>query len=240
MGFVASQQGIDKAHDVRPITWLASYPRSGNTLLRVILKNCFGLSSQSIYGDREFEDPMVSAMVGHEAVGDDPQAFVRQAQRQARSLYVKTHELPGADSHPAICVVRDGRSALVSHWHYLREILQRDVTLADVIRGRYGLSWSQQVQAWALSGRADTLVLRYEALAAGDETALRTLSAFIGRPQAKDFDISFARLHGLYPAFFRRGSDAANIAEMDEAARRLFDDLHGATLDRLGYGVAAL
>jgi len=37
--------------------WLASYPRSGNTLLRVILKHCFGLSSQSVYHDSEFTDP---------------------------------------------------------------------------------------------------------------------------------------------------------------------------------------
>ncbi len=27
------------------INWLASYPRSGNTLLRTILKTCFGLMS---------------------------------------------------------------------------------------------------------------------------------------------------------------------------------------------------
>jgi hypothetical protein len=229
---------MDAAQDLRPITWLASYPRSGNTLLRLILKTCFGLSSQSIYGDREFDDPLVSAMVGHEAVGEDPQAFVRAAQRQARSLYVKTHELPGADSHPAICVVRDGRSALVSHWHYLREILQRDVTLLDVIAGRYGLGWSQQVQAWALSGRDHTLVLHYEALAAGDAKTLHSLADFIGKPQAQRFDISFARLHGLYPAFFRRGSDTANIAEMDAAAHRLFDSLHGDTLRRLGYGAS--
>src|SRR5258708_3341660 len=36
-----------------PVTWLASYPRSGNTLLRIILKRCFGLTSQSLYDDRE-------------------------------------------------------------------------------------------------------------------------------------------------------------------------------------------
>lgn len=30
------------------VTWLASYPRSGNTLLRIVLKRCFGLSSQSV------------------------------------------------------------------------------------------------------------------------------------------------------------------------------------------------
>ncbi len=97
-----------------PVTWLASFPRSGNTLLRVVLKRCFGLLSQSIYGDHEFPDAAMTAMVGEQAVGPDVQAFLRVARAQGRSLFVKTHELPGADHHPAVCVLRDGRSALVS------------------------------------------------------------------------------------------------------------------------------
>ena len=59
-----------------PVTWLASYPRSGNTLLRTILKHCFGLSSQSVYPDEEFSEPGVAEAVGHEAVGADPHDFV--------------------------------------------------------------------------------------------------------------------------------------------------------------------
>ena len=31
------------------VTWLASYPRSGNTYLRTILFNCFGIKTASIY-----------------------------------------------------------------------------------------------------------------------------------------------------------------------------------------------
>jgi len=121
-----------------PVTWLASYPRSGNTLLRVILKHCFGQASQSIYSDAEFSDPTVCAMVGHEPVGHDPNAFIQQARQDGRSLYVKTHGLPATDRHPAITVVRDGRSGVVSHAHFLREILGRGVTLADVIPRQAG------------------------------------------------------------------------------------------------------
>ncbi len=217
-----------------PVTWLASYPRSGNTLLRVVLNRCFGLTSQSIYDDAEFADPAVQRAVGHEAVGDDPRRFREQAQRSGRPLYVKTHELPPADRHPVIHVVRDGRSAVVSHHHYLREMLGRDVTLAAVISGAAGISWSQHVKAgWA---RPDALLVRYEKLAAGDADTLAAIAAFIARPQRRAFDVSFDRLHALSPAFFRRGSDAANIAEMTAPDARLFEDLHGATLRLLGYG----
>jgi hypothetical protein len=218
------------------ITWLASYPRSGNTLLRVILKQCFGLSSQSLYDDAMLDAPGVREAVGHEDRGVDANRFVEDARRDARSLYVKTHELPGRDAHPAIYVVRDGRSSVVSHRHYLRGILGRDSSLSDIIRGELAPSWSEHVEAWALSGRPNTLVLRYENLAAADPRALQQIAAFLDRPLLQAFDTSFGRLHALNPQFFRRGSDAANIAEMDAVSLRLFEQLHGATLRRIGYG----
>lgn len=219
-----------------PLTWLASYPRSGNTLLRAILKHCFGLSSQSLYQDQEFADPNVRDVVGHEDVGRDARLFIAAARRAGRSLYVKTHELPPADRHPAIYVVRDGRSAVVSHAHYLHDILGRDFSLAEVIEGRAGLSWSQHVRAWTVPARANTLIVRYEDLADGNRDTLAAISSFTGQPLLRGFDISFDRLHGLHPTFFRRGSNAANIAEMDAASARLFERHHGDTLRAMGYG----
>lgn len=224
------------ARDFALITWLASYPRSGNTLLRAILKQCFGLSSQSIYRDAELDMPGVREAVGFETAGGDPRRFIEDAPRQGRSLYVKTHELPGRDTHPAIYVVRDGRSSVVSHRHYLRGILGREAGLSDIIRGELTPSWSEHVEAWALSGRPDTLVVRYEDLAAADPRALRQIADFLDRPLLQAFDMPFDRLHALNPQFFRRGSDAANIAEMDAVSLRLFEQLHGATLRRIGYG----
>lgn len=207
------------------ITWLASYPHSGNTLLRAILKQCFGLSSQSLYDDAELDTPGV-----REAVGKEPPRFANDVSHEARSLYVKTHELPGHDAHPAIYVVRDGRSSAVSH----RNFLGRHASLSDIIRGEP--SWSEHVEAWALSGRPNTLVVRYENLAAADPRALQQIAAFLDRPLLQAFDLPFDHLHALNPQFFRRGSDMANIAEMDAVSLRLFEQLHGATLRRIGYG----
>jgi len=217
-----------------PVTWLASYPRSGNTLLRTILKRCFSQASQSIYADAELSDPELTSLVGHEAVGDDVQGFIARATGAGRSLYVKTHEMPPADRHPAIYVVRDGRSAVVSHAHYLREILGRDMSLADVIEGKAGHSWSRHVLAW--SARPHTLLLRYEDLASGNAATLKNISDFIGKPQLQAFDISFEALHAISPTFFRSGSDSTNILEMDGEDMRLFERLHGETLRAMGYG----
>ena len=218
-----------------PVTWLASYPRSGNTLLRIILKRCFGLTSQSIYDDVEFSDDALRDVVGHEPFDGDPVQFLRRAQAQNRHLYVKTHELPPADRHPAIHVVRDGRAAVVSYHHYLREIMKSNVTLHDVICGKVGVAWSRHVRAWTLPRRPGTLIVRYEDLAIGETETLKKISAFIGVPQRQAFDISFARLHALAPDFFRIGSNRRNIAELDPATEQLFEQMHGVTLRAMGY-----
>jgi hypothetical protein len=217
-------------------TWLASYPRSGNTLLRIILSSCFGQFSQSIYSDAEFDDPALLHAIGSEAVGPDPQLFLNVARQNKRSLFVKTHELPGRDNHRAIYVLRDGRSSVVSHYHYLTDILHKKVSLADVILGKCGVAWSDHVDAWTAIEKPDILVVRFEDLAAGNIQTLERISHFIGRPVFREFGISFRRLHAQCPLFFRSGSDRANIAELQGKDLELFEELHGSTLRRMGYG----
>jgi hypothetical protein len=201
----------------------------------LILKSCFGLVSQSIYQDQDFADPRLRDAVGHEDVGGNAHQFVTRARRAGRSLFVKTHELPPADQHPAIYVVRDGRSAVVSHTHYVRDVLHREVSLADVIEGKAGTSWSHHVRSWALPLRANTLVVRYEDLAVAKRDTLEAISAFIGHRLQRSFDLSFEHLHSLQPTFFRRGSNEANIAEMDATCRQLFNRHHGDVLRAMGY-----
>ena len=47
------------------ITWLASYPRSGNTYLRTILFNCFGIKTASIYPKDLGGNKILENFVGH-------------------------------------------------------------------------------------------------------------------------------------------------------------------------------
>ena len=47
------------------ITWLASYPRSGNTFLRTILFNCFGIKTASIYPNDLGRRKVLEDFVGH-------------------------------------------------------------------------------------------------------------------------------------------------------------------------------
>src|SRR5579863_4797939 len=73
------------------IVWLASYPRSGNTLLRMVLKHCFEVASYSLYSDQEFSVPAIREIVGERAIGSDPQKFLNRLRAQGSIACVKTH-----------------------------------------------------------------------------------------------------------------------------------------------------
>ncbi|NKC34608.1 SMP-30/gluconolactonase/LRE family protein [Falsiroseomonas selenitidurans] len=219
------------------IVWLASFPRSGNTLLRRRLREIFGLSTRSVYDDPSDigATPERAALTGHLRHGESSAAFVARARASEETSLVKTHELPDpADDSPVIYVVRDGRSAVVSYWYYLAQVLPRarkDRLLQEVMAGlvRFG-SWSAHVEAW-LAHPAPRQVVRYEALAAREPETLVRIAALLGRPAPDDF----AALHAAYPEFFRRGDDAANIGELEAICPGLFDLLHGETQNRPGY-----
>jgi hypothetical protein len=94
------------------VIWLTSYPRSGNTFLRVVLHSLYGVPTYSVYHD---DDP-VAQRVGPDLVGYRPLPDDREAlSASAEAYFVKTHKRRKADGHPAICLVRDGRDAAVAN-----------------------------------------------------------------------------------------------------------------------------
>src|SRR6478609_26138 len=134
------------------IVWLASYPRSGNTLLRTILKQSMGLSSRSDSmdeNDHAKEGDVWASDVGVEGILSDWSTFYRQACGSDEIFLVKTHR-PPVDDQPAIYVVRDGRKACLSYLHFDRRFRKGTKSLAEIVVGidRYG-DWSSHYHAWA-------------------------------------------------------------------------------------------
>jgi hypothetical protein len=218
--------------------WLASYPRSGNTLLRLILHRAFGLQTTSIYDGEMGEWDRVKGLVdlvGHyenAAVPARP-SWMSQHPWEAFRL-IKTHQ-PPKDSGPAIYVARDGRAAIVSYYHYIRNVQGLPANLTDVILGQhYPGSWSNHLRSWKPRDRPNTLLLRYEDLASSADRVCEEIAAFLQRPQIDDFDLSFEDLHRLHPQFFRSGGNAKNIVEI-KAHIELFDSLHAETMREFGY-----
>src|SRR5262249_16232902 len=94
------------------IVWLASYPRSGNTFLRVALHALYGVPTYSVYDD---DDP-VAQRAGPALLASPPSPAPPPAMRDSPGThFVKTHKRRKPDGCPAIYLVRDGRDAVVSH-----------------------------------------------------------------------------------------------------------------------------
>jgi hypothetical protein len=218
--------------------WLASYPRSGNTFLRIVLRNVFGLTSTSLHpGESAVFDKFsdVSTIIGHyEEHGPDGSPDHRTEQPNTGLELVKTHDRP-PDAGPAIYIVRDGRSAIVSYFHYLRTFARFQTTIGDIIAGRlWPGSWSAHYRVWKPSERANTLFLRYEELRDENAKACQKIGAFLKREPIRPFNISFATLQKLNPEFFRVADQNRSLSEI-QPYMDAFLEHHGAVMRELGY-----
>jgi hypothetical protein len=238
------------------IVWLSSFPRSGNTLTRIMLHRVFGIASTSEYmperpdygADAAAGAPGSVAAAGrgrrlakHVADGayypyrgQFPE-FVASARRSAERVFIKTHA-PPRDAEPAIYIARDGRAAVVSLFHFLaargeprpmRAVIAGDGSDAGL--------WSRHLSAWQPESRTGTLLLRFEDLVARPERPIAALSDFLGVPPRAAWRNPLGEMTALDGAFFRGGSNARNLAELSPADETLFWDLHGAWMRRLGY-----
>jgi hypothetical protein len=220
------------------LLWLASYPRSGNTFVRVLLRQVYGISTYDLHEPNP-DRPEYEAIIGN-ATLDAPLSAL---DRDGRYHIVKTHNLPEED-YPAIYLVRDGRDALVSYARFvlpMQHAGNRDEYL-KLLRhliettGSYG-GWSANVQAW-MARRKPTVVVRFDDLIERPLEELRRAVAAIGMraPEKQVEDLpSFADLQKLGPHFFRKGRTGAWREEMPDDLHRLFWQCHGETMRALGY-----
>ncbi len=75
------------------IVWLASYPRSGNTLLRILLRQVFDIRTYSLAGTKELSrfGSEVSELVGN--MNTEWTADIENSARlTSTTSFVKTHE----------------------------------------------------------------------------------------------------------------------------------------------------
>ncbi|MBA3315461.1 MAG: sulfotransferase domain-containing protein [Planctomycetota bacterium] len=222
------------------IVWLASYPRSGNTFLRVVLSAVFGLDTYTLYDERPDIDPSLGDVPplppsGAEPVVGHPFDVARFAGRSQLHV-LKTHG-PPTDGRPAIYVVRDGREATASYFHYHRDVLRKPVTVRDVIRGRVGFgSWGRHVAQWDPRHRPNTLLLRFEELTANPIAQVERIGAFLGVSPVLRRVPSFEDLHRTAPNFFRSGRTDSWKTLMSDEDHALLWELHGDEMRAFGYG----
>jgi hypothetical protein len=95
------------------IVWVSSFPRSGNTFLRIVLKQLYEVRTSVVY-----DVDGVAERLGADMVGFTERPAAIEVMRASTEVhFVKTHRQRDdqiKETDPATCLVRDGRDALVS------------------------------------------------------------------------------------------------------------------------------
>ena len=161
-------------------------------------------------------------------------------------------------AHPTVLIVRDPRDVVVSHYHHLRALdgaLEPDVTLAEFIRGPWGIRrvlrfmdmWAEHVR----TGNRRLAVCTFEQLRQDAGSAFSAAMAFLGAPIDADalaraveestFDRlreqerskrSDQRLSLDRDSFrFRQGTIGAHTHELSESDREYLETLVSRRLD---------
>jgi hypothetical protein len=226
------------------VVWLASFPRSGNSFLRMALERLHGRPTYSLYDD----DP-APARHRLKALRESPQVH-----------FIKTHELP-ADDSPAILLMRDGRDAMVSFAHFIEDygvaprtgldrllfqidtfrqrLLYRrsrfDLILRRVIENEY-FDWSAHYRAWR-HRRPGCHVVNFESLVRkpADTVAASLTALNIGLVQSEERLPEFRELHAQDPRFFRDGRTGQWRHEMRPELEDLFWRRHREAMVDAGY-----
>lgn len=212
------------------LVWLSSYPRSGNTFLRITLNRLYGVRTSTVY-----DIDGVAQRLGDAAVGfEERPASLPEMRASAHLHFIKTHRQRDDDFDDdrdlAICLVRDGRDAIVS-WarqrceepgHDFRAELARMITHR---KPRGTSTWGDTVLSWVRPPSPRRVVLHFEELTRDPRTAIAETLSSLGldlSPQPGAVVPSFAELHETDPGFFRRGRTGSHQDELPEDLHRLF------------------
>ncbi len=219
------------------IIWLASYPRSGNTFLRIVLHRLYGVPTYSVYDD---DDP-VALRVGPALVGYRPKPIDRAAMRDSAEVYfTKTHKRRKGDSYRALYLVRDGRDAVVSKAHLqaseenlssgdyqkrFEDLLREEITRPYIAGQPSSGTWGGNVLSWLGASDTSVALLKYEDLVIDPRGSVaRTVSSLLPELvlNAAANIPSFADLHRTDSEFFRRGAVGVYRDEMPSELQELF------------------
>ena len=205
------------------IVWLASYPRSGNTFLRIVLHELYGVPTYSIYDD---DDP-VAQRVGTELVGWEASEEKEALDAAPQPCFVKTHRARRPDDdRPAIVLVRDGRDSLVSYSQLTGRPLLEEVVRPPKGEGGHG-HWGWMVCSWLEPPAPQRVILRFEDLVRDPVGAVVPVVAALLPDLEPDRSArvpTFDELHERDAGFFRRGVVGSHRDELPADVEAAFWD----------------
>lgn len=218
------------------ITWIASYPRSGNTFLRIILNKCFGVNTYSIYNDLNDigKDISTSDIVGHKMLPDD--FSIEKARQSKKEYFIKTHEMWSEEkaNDKFIYLIRDGREVSISVKKYHEQFLGEKYNNIDIIRGITG-SWIDHINSWKPLERDNCLLIKFEEITEEPSKYIDIISNFINEKPISYKLPKFNELHSVNPKFFRSGKKKSWQTLLSNFEKKYFIMKNMDIMKRYGY-----
>lgn len=204
------------------VIWLAAYPRSGVTFLRLMLERMYRLPTYTLYKDEW-------RTTGELFAGGRIYPYDSNGQS---IVFVKTHGMPPPHTDKAIHLVRDPRDTLVSHAHYMCDVLGYHAAPWEMLeailrKGTEHPRWGKHTIAWF-----DTSAVRmhFNDLVAKPHDTIRDAMKSLGVDVPcidVEHRIDFAELHEQHPAMFRSGQTGQWATEFPPRLLDLFEQLDG-------------
>jgi len=158
-------------------TFIASYPRSGNTWTRFLIANLMHPERPVTFANIEKIIPDASALSS------------RQFKRVPRPRLIKTHEYFEPRYRKVIYLVRDPRDVVVSLYNFRRKYRAVDdsypierYVAERFLPGDLDVSWGEHVGSWLATrmNQPGFLLVRYEDLLRDPSRELSRLAGFLG------------------------------------------------------------
>ncbi|MGV6815050.1 MAG: sulfotransferase domain-containing protein [Phycisphaerales bacterium] len=174
------------------ITWLASYPKSGNTWVRFLLYSAiYGPPTNSLDIAKKIPDI-------HRPIPFDPPA---DGKLLCKSHFAYSPKHPKIDqTDRAVLIMRDPRDVLFSSLNYRRLAGMSEQQISDEQYAKSFIahggdpdfhaigfgSWSSHIQSWKNQTVFPVLTIRYEDIKADTATTVRTIGDFLGHSFSDD------------------------------------------------------
>ena len=171
--------GFLSATGLRPIdqasetdVFIVGYPKSGNTWMQYLVAGAFCGVDLELASDALVQD-----------LAPDVH-FKKFFKPWFPVTFFKSHFLPRQEYRNVVYLLRDGRDAMVSYWHYLEGLTGKPLDFLKLVEGGQELfpcKWHEHVQQWLANPfNARMIVVRYEDLKKDTVAELRRIAEFAG------------------------------------------------------------
>lgn len=223
------------------IVWLGSYPRSGNTLFRIILHHVYDVPTYSCQDDPELFDHGVADVMGHTKLPDQKVSLLRLDEYTGdEPWFIKTHaygrDIP--EAYRAVHIVRDGRAAVTSLAHRMVEKGRFGGSFPKALWNRVSAKgkWGEFVLSWY--ERPNTVHISFEDML---DDPIKSVTECVdelglGLVPNREVEIpTFTQLHRQYPTFFRKGTKTSWKDKMPDRFEEVFWSNNREGMEVFGY-----